>query len=192
MSYELANPAGFLSSGSASAMIATQLAAYVTSNSLSAALAAYVTSNSLSAAFQVGLNSGMTMLGVQNVAGLTTVQFSGSWSHIGVLQMDLIFNCGVGAAIMGRVQIGNQGGGLFLGVDLSATASGQETVMIEIKAMGGDGKARKALRVMTARTGSNVFAATTTANTSFVGKIGYDNSATMVTGVAYVYGLRNL
>lgn len=237
MSYEKDNPSGYVSSASASAMIAAALGPYLTSASLATALgpyltsasaalstyiksaslatalapyltsasaalssyvtsaslatADYVTSNSLSAAFASGLNSGVIVLGNQLLAGRTDARFSGSWSHVGVLQLRAIFNCGVTAAVLGVARLASAGT-IILEQNTSATASGQQTVMIEITAMGGDGQSRKALSLMTAQSGLNRFAATVTTNSSFINQIVYDNSITMVSGVAFLFGFRNI
>lgn len=173
-----------------SASLATALGLYLTSESASAALSNYVTSNSLSAAFALGQNAGVTLLGSQDLAGRTDARFSGSWSHVGVLQLKAIFNCGVTAALLGVARIASAGTNI-LEQNTSATASGQQTVMVEVTAMGGDGRARKALSLMTAQSGLNRFAATVTTNSSVINQIVYDNSITMISGIAFLFGFRS-
>jgi hypothetical protein len=154
-------------------------------------VADYVTSNSASSAFQIGLNSGMTLLAHSTFNTVTEVVFSGSWSHIGVLFLNIIYNSGSGSSVTASVGIGVAGGATFLNMEISATSSAGQITMIEIVAMGGDGQGIKALRTMAAQTGKNVLAATVTANSAFTGQIFFKNSATMQNGVAYLYGLRN-
>lgn len=192
MSYEKENSSGFVSSASASAMIAAALAPYLTSASASAALSAYITSVSASAA--IALGSACLLLGNMNTSGLTSLAFSGSWSDIAVLQLKIITRLQAGAtSATVSIAISTDGGATtFLSMNSSATLSAGQQTMHDFTVMGGNNKLSKIIQEITAQVGSiNKFAATATLSLGFINHIKYGSSATMAGGFAYLYGFKD-
>jgi hypothetical protein len=167
MSYELANLAGYLSSGSASAMIETAL--------------------------QLGTNVGCVLLNVQNMAGSTSVAFSGSWSNVAVLQLKIVMRLEAGAtSATASVMISTDGGTTgFLSMNSSATLSGLQVTMYDFTVMGGDNRAIKIIQEITSQSGRTVLASTVTNSAGFINYIRYASSATIGNGQAYLFGFRN-
>lgn len=191
MSYEKENSAGFVSSASASAMIAAALAPYLTSASASAALSTYITSASASAAINAG--SACQLLGSMPTSGETVLRFSGSWSNIAVLQLKIVMRLQAGAtSATSSIAISTDGGAtVFLSMDSSATLSALQETMHDFTVMGGNNQQVKFIQGITAQVGGlNKFAATATITLGFVNFIRYGSSATMGAGVAYLYGFK--
>lgn len=180
MSYEKENSSGFVSSASASAMIAAALAPYITSASASAAIAA---------------GSPLVLIGALDPSGLTSFAFSGSWSDYAVLQLKVLVRLQAGAtSATVSIAISTDGGSTsFLSMNSSATLSSLQQTMHEFTIMGGNDMAFKVIQELTAQLGGfNKFAATGTGTSGFINHIKYGSSATMGAGFAYLYGYKSV
>lgn len=159
MSYEKDKLDSYVTSASLSTALATALAPYITSNSVSAAiagisLAGYVTSNSLSAAVATNtltvrgtasvsatmsagavtvlgrpLNS--VVLGSSRLSNVTQVKFSGSWSDIVYMQFRAAYS--VSGSSTASIQLFTDGGTTaFLSVTAPSSVVGLAGAFAEV------------------------------------------------------------
>lgn len=202
-----------------SASLATALAPYITSASVSAAiagldLAPYVTSNSLSAAVSTdvltvrgaaavsatlsagavtiaGRPSNSVLLGYQTLSGSNPVAgFSGSWSDFCLLQLRVMFRGVAAAGGRSSVDIYSDGGGTPILSTQLATVSAANGIMYTIDIYGGDGAETKGIGTLHLNPVLFTHASTVTANTSFLNCVRFNASATVTAGVAILTGWR--
>lgn len=204
-----------------SASLATALAPYVTSNSVSAAIAGldltpYVTSNSISAAVTTdaltvrgkaavsatlsagavtiaGRRAGVVVLAYSAINNVSQIGFSGSWSDISFFELRA--NYLMSGTATASIQIFTDGGtSSILALNIPSNVIGGLGPYAEVTAsvLGVDGGPRKALTV-TGRNGTIQAQSdySVITNSGFINCIRLVQSRSMSSGVAMLIGYRN-
>jgi hypothetical protein len=195
--------AAYITSNSVSVMVAAQLAAAPPgsgessasiSSMISTALGGgYTSTASFTAVTVAGRPVGSVLLGYQALSNVTQFGFSGSWSDFAVLQMYAIFRLEQGTSATMSAAVYSDGGTTpFLGLgSVSATASTNQAIAVDMMLFGGNAQGNKVLRVDVSKaTNLANVAVTATANTSFVNALKYFTSRTMTAGMACLFGWR--
>jgi hypothetical protein len=195
--------AAYMTSNSVSVMVAAQIAAAPpgsgeTSASISLMIASrlgglYTATASLTAITVAGRPVGSVLLGYQALSNVTQFSFSGSWSDFAVLQMYAAFRLEQGTSATMSAAVYSDGGTTpFLSLPtVSATASANQVLAVDMMVFGGNGTGNKVLRVdLSKATNLANVAITATANTSFVNALKYFTSRTMTAGMACLFGWR--
>lgn len=210
MSYEKDRLDSFVTSAS----LATALAPYITSNSVSVAIAglglgAYVTSQSLSVAVATdaltvrgpasvsatlsaaavtvaGRPVGAVLLGYLAGTNRTGATFSGSWSDFCVLEFQISMINGFGT---GRAALASGGSDILAIAPSIAMSNGSFTTL---RAMGTNGESQKMLFLSTWDNASGLRSSSpsVTANTSFVNQFSWSITGTASVMFAALYGYR--
>lgn len=187
----------------AAAIAAIDLSAYVSSNSLSAAVAtdvltvrgpASVSATISAAAVTVGGRPvASVLLGSSNLANVTQVSFSGSWSDIVYMEFRTAYS--VSGSSTASIQLFTDGGTTpFLSVNAPSSVVGLAGAFAEVNSLinSVSSGVRKSVDVSIRNNGSSQsqFDYTSTANSGFVNCFRYSQSRTISSGFAVLIGYK--